>query len=147
MKTENSSPKTEIQVLECSVELSAKLIETGVNFPNDKQGRTLHNKFRVSMRSKFGRASFLFYDSQANLSKSKLDADGLQGAFECFLSDSCAGNDTFESFCSEFGYDIDSRNAERIYRACVASFKKFAKLLPDVDIYDFTNEFNEIVNG
>ena len=139
--------KTEIQVLECSVKLSAKLIDSGVNFPNINTMKTLHNKFRVTICTNFGRASFLFYDSQANLSKFELSADGLQGAFECFLSDSCAGNDTYQNFCSEFGYEFYSMNAKRIYKACASSSVKFSRLFPSMDIYDFTNEFNEIVNG
>jgi len=38
----------------------------------------------------------------------------------CLLSDARAGfeHNDFESFASEFGYDADSRKAERIYIAC-----------------------------
>lgn len=32
--------------------------------------------------------------------------------------------ETFEDFCSEFGYDTDSRKAERVYFACQKQYKK-----------------------
>lgn len=41
----------------------------------------------------------------------------------------CIGGDvhcpeTFEEFCGEYGYDSDSRKAERTFRACLAFAKK-----------------------
>lgn len=47
-------------------------------------------------------------------------APTLSQVVSCLLSDarSADENSTFESFCSEFGYDDNSRTAERVYRAC-----------------------------
>jgi hypothetical protein len=36
---------------------------------------------------------------------------------------------SFEEFCSEFGYDSDSRKAERTYNACVKMAPKVRKFL------------------
>jgi hypothetical protein len=47
-------------------------------------------------------------------------APTISQVLSCLLSDARAANEhsTFESFCSEFGYDEDSWTAERVYRAC-----------------------------
>ena len=39
---------------------------------------------------------------------------------------------TFENFCSEFGYDQDSRTAERIYKAVLKEFAGVERLFPDI---------------
>lgn len=128
------------------VKLSAKLVDKGVSFPNDKTSKTLHNKFRVSVTTERGRASFVFFDSMIayQQGKTELSDSDLLDALGCFLMDSCAGADSFEGFCAEFGYDTDSRNAERIYKACVNSRIKAERLF--ANIYDTANELNELTN-
>ena len=39
--------------------------------------------------------------------------------------------ETFEDFCSEFGYDEDSRSAEQIYLACVKEYKQLTRIFTD----------------
>jgi hypothetical protein len=39
---------------------------------------------------------------------------------------------TFADFCGEFGYDEDSRNAERIYKAVCKEFTAVERLFSDV---------------
>jgi hypothetical protein len=41
---------------------------------------------------------------------------------------------TFENFCSEFGYDEDSRKAEKIYKAVVNEWQNIAMLFTDSEI-------------
>lgn len=41
---------------------------------------------------------------------------------------------TFEDFCSEFGYDTDSRNAERTYKAVVKEWEAVNRLFTDEEI-------------
>ena len=56
---------------------------------------------------------------------------------DCLLSDASAGEMTFEEFCSEFGYDTDSRKAEATYRACVRSRAGVLRLLgPDFETFN-----------
>ena len=38
---------------------------------------------------------------------------------------------TFEDFCSEFGYDEDSRTAERIYIAVVKEYKELSRIFTE----------------
>ena len=41
---------------------------------------------------------------------------------------------TFENFCSEFGYDTDSRTAEKIYKAVCKEYDNVCKLWTDQEI-------------
>lgn len=122
--------------------ISARLIKSGVEFPNSKDGG-LHNRFDVSViNTESGdKTSFDFYGSthDYNNAITEIKGEDLLQAFECFVSDSIAGLESFEDFCDNFGYDNDSRAAERIYKECVKSSNK-AKLVIDSDLYDFANE-------
>jgi hypothetical protein len=53
------------------------------------------------------------------------------GVLDCLLSDASAGEQTFEEFCSDFGYDSDSRKAEATYRACAAMAPRLRRFLGD----------------
>lgn len=48
---------------------------------------------------------------------------------ECLLSDARSGVETFEEWCSELGMNQDSRQAERVHKACVAMHKKLQRFL------------------
>ena len=53
----------------------------------------------------------------------------------CLADDSsCADDHSFEDFCSEMGYDTDSRTAERTYKACQHTAKRLLNFL-GADIY------------
>lgn len=61
----------------------------------------------------------------------------------CLLSDASAGDGgDFESFCSEFGYDTDSRAAERCYNACRDCSSAMRAMLGD-DFEAFQRAANE----
>ena len=70
----------------------------------------------------------------------------LLNAFYCFVSDALSGLYSFEEFCGEFGYDTDSRRAEKIYKACRRAFDKFQRVsgYSESTMYDFINELSEI---
>jgi hypothetical protein len=44
--------------------------------------------------------------------------------------------ETFEDFCSEFGYDEDSRNAERVYEAVKDEYHNVAMLWSETEMED-----------
>ena len=56
----------------------------------------------------------------------------------CLLNDALCGQDTFEDFCCNYGYDTDSRKALKLYLSCQTAEKDLRKLLG----YDF-NYFME----
>lgn len=47
----------------------------------------------------------------------------------CLISDASSADNTFEDWCADFGYDSDSRKAERTYKACQRIAVKLNKLL------------------
>ena len=67
----------------------------------------------------------------------------LLNAFYCFLSDAASGNQSFNEFCREFGYDEDSIKARETWKACQQSLEKAERIL-NTDLYDFLNELAEI---
>jgi hypothetical protein len=80
------------------------------------------------------------FEFWASISNPKLKTEyDILNAFHCFVSDTIAGSYTFEEFCSEFGYNSDSRQAEKIYRKCKKQLEKLKKIY-DGDIYELENE-------
>ena len=53
----------------------------------------------------------------------------LKGVMECLFLDAESSSENFEDFCSNFGYDTDSRKAERIYNACKRIKENLKRLL------------------
>lgn len=140
--------RTTITVQDVEFAVSAKLVATGVPFPDDdmKQGEKhlYHNKFRIYLKTALGRTSFDFYGSHADWEAKikEMPVDDLKHALYCFVSDACSGMNSFEDFCKEFGYDEDSRRAERIHKACERSLAKFQRIC-EADIYEVVNALND----
>lgn len=67
----------------------------------------------------------------------------LGNAFYCFVEDAIAGMQTFGDFCADFGYDTDSRKAERTWKACKRSAEKLQWIYSG-DLYDLANELGEL---
>lgn len=91
---------------------------------------------------------FTLWDSLQNTKNGVvLDSNELLAAFYFFVSDAITGMSSFSDFCSEFGYDEDSRSAERTHKACERALLKFVRVsgfLYDDEIIDFANELQEI---
>lgn len=70
----------------------------------------------------------------------------LLNAFYCFVSDAVSGLDSFYDFCRNFGYDEDSRSAEKTWKACKKSLEKLERVseFSTDEIYDLVNELSEI---
>jgi len=122
----------------------AVLKQTGVKFPNAKEDdKTKHNKFLVTVNHDDINISFDYYSSHMDYTSGKnyMDDSDLTTAFYHFLSDAQAGSESFNDFCSNFGYDEDSRTAYKIYEACEGATTKVALL--SLDVYDALNEFQE----
>ncbi len=87
------------------------------------------------------KTSFDFWASIANpVLETEYD---IINAFYCFLSDACSGSETFRDFCGDFGYDEDSRTAERVWKACKRAAAKFERIAPGVDLYDLINSMED----
>ena len=103
-----------------------------------------HNKVTIKNLENGKRTSFDFWGSVRNPS---LESDyDLLNAFCCFVSDALSGLYSFDEFCGEFGYDTDSRKAEKIYKACKRAYAKFERVsgFSESGLYDFINELSEV---
>lgn len=77
--------------------------------------------------------SFDFWNSYRDSGEGKTPT--VYDVLSCISGDVyCA--DTFEDFCSEFGYDIDSRKAEQTYRRCKILASKLSRFFTDIEIRD-----------
>ena len=128
--------------------VTAKLKAEGVQFPFDTKGSYRHNKFSVSVKntSTGKRISFDFYGSENDYINGivELSEGDLKQAFYCLISDSLSAVNDFEEFCSEFGYDEDSRTAERVYKGCQKQYDKAMRLVEaESELYDLINELND----
>jgi len=55
-------------------------------------------------------------------------------AFEvmyCLVSDASYADYSYEEWAESIGYDVDSREAEKTYKACIAQTKRFKKFMLD----------------
>ena len=103
-----------------------------------------HNKVTIKNLENGKRTSFDFWGSIKNPS---LESDyDLLNAFYCFVSDALSGLYSFDEFCGEFGYDTDSRKAEKIYKASKRAYAKFERVsgFSESGLYDFINELSEV---
>lgn len=105
----------------------------GRYFPNDKDER-----FIFKMRLTRGRKSYTFTFGQSIANGSQEPT--LYDVLSCLQKYDCG---TFENFCDEYGYDTDSRSAERIYKGCVKEYNAVARLFGDSgECYDELCEIN-----
>lgn len=88
---------------------------------------------------------FSYWGSQVDYDakKSELDADDLENALECFVSDAIAGDMDIDEFASEFGYEKVSE-CITARKACIATRNKLAKLgIEGDDLYNISNALHE----
>lgn len=85
--------------------------------------------FNYSATLKMGRKRFTLPFSTG---KGWTRAPDASDILECLQSDYYVKDMDFEDFCSEFGYDLDSRKAEKTWRACGNQSVKLDKFLGDL---------------
>lgn len=110
-------------------------------------GTEKHNKVSVVNLKTRKRMSFDFWGSVVEPNQES--ANGAIGAIACYASDALSYDNarSFEDFCSEFGYDTDSRNAEKIYKACGKAHEKMSRVVGDnyTFLIDYENDgFKEL---
>lgn len=91
-------------------------------FPDDKECRDI---YLVKLRRNGKSYSFKFGQPIANTGSEPSAYDVLA----CITKNDPG---TFENFCGEYGYDIDSRKAEKIYKAVCKEYKSIDRLFNDV---------------
>lgn len=98
----------------------------GAKLPYDQQDdwQRQANGYRCTLRYKRRSYAFDFWMGSAHT-----EEPTAEGCLDCLLSDAQAGDESFEYFCDEFGYDSDSRKAEKTWKACQQTTKGMKRLL------------------
>ncbi len=82
--------------------------------------------YRCTLKYQGRQYSFDFFMGQAHT-----DEPTAAGTLDCLLSDAQGGEMDFSEFCREFGYDKDSRRAEKIHKACQKTTEGIKRLFGD----------------
>jgi len=100
----------------------------GAKLDHDRQSdwQRQANGYRCTLRYQGRRYSFDFWQGVGIASDPTA-----QVCLECLLSDAQAGEQSFEEFCGEFGYDPDSRKAEATWKAWRKTAAGMRRLLGD----------------
>lgn len=99
----------------------------------EKSNPDMPNNWRVKLTMHNQSFSCDFYGGSAVTKVSAADV------ISSLCSDARAGEQTFEEFCSEFGYDTDSRKARNTWKACKYTSARFRAFLG--------NFFDEFANA
>lgn len=102
------------------VKFSAKLIDHDFYFPGDRETRDI---YRITLSRGKMRRSFKFGQSVVN-SNGKIPPTSYD-VLACLQKYDVG---SFEDFCGDFGYDTDSRTAERTYKAVLREYKMVCDL-------------------
>ena len=124
------------------INISSEYLGNKASQWSDKNNQNYNNHVVKVIHNKKS-FSFEFWGSMMNPEISN-DQENVF-AFYCALSDGISSRDSFENFCGEFGYDEDSRTAERIYKACEKTLKKVERVF-SCDLYDLINEIADTYN-
>ena len=124
------------------ITINSECLGNKVSQWSDKDNQNYHNH---SVKVTHNKKSFSF-DFWGSIMNPEIANDQENiFAFYCALSDALSAKDSLEGFCSEFGYDSDSRTAERTYKACEKTLKKVERVF-DCDLYDLINEIADTYN-
>ena len=99
--------KTKFKFKDAETELATSYKDFGYYFEGDTDQRAI---FNVTMKRATGSYTFTFGQSVANGRNEPTNYDIL-ACLEVYCPD------TFEGFCSEYGYDTDSRSALNVFEA------------------------------
>ena len=127
--------------------ISYKKIGVVNGFPNDKSDSSPHYHFKFFVKDVDDAVEFDFYGSSADYNNGKvsLNEEEVLWAFRCFIDDAIMGLSSFEDFCAELGYDVDSLSAYRTHQLCIESLKKTESLGIDEDgLYEIISELVEM---
>jgi hypothetical protein len=114
------------------ITFSFKLSNTKV--PSWKDDSRPVNHFIATFKKAGKRMSFDYFDSINNYLKGVTELRAYDALTCCSSELHCP--DTFEDFCSEFGYDEDSRKDEKTFRALKKFSDKLQKFFDTEELRD-----------
>ena len=120
--------RTEITALCAELAIGFKLVSLGLQGPTENWDQA-HNAYKVTISRGRKRATIDFRTGTGW----KVDPD-LADVLSCMVSDASAGEASFDDFCSDFGYDSDSRKAHATWKACRKMSERLSRLLDSAEI-------------
>lgn len=123
------------------VKMSSRLVDGDYQFSEDESRYNHHYRFMVRI-SYDGKCRYFSYWTSYNDWRDESD---YKNALNCILSDSYAAQNTFEDFCSEFGYSTDSIKALGTYKDCKYYSQKMESLFSGLDLLSIQNELEEMM--
>jgi hypothetical protein len=135
-----------------SIKMTTKFIEYGLFFVDDKESRDI---FKVSFsrlipgvrtRTKDGGYTYNYKTTKfsirfgQSLNDSTGNGDNKPTAYDVLACITKYEPGDFEQFCGDFGYDMDSRKGEKIYKAVCKEWQKVSSFFTEAEI----NELQEI---
>ncbi len=109
---------------ETETTFKVKFLKNGLYFQDDKEPRDI---YKITLKRGDKKITFKFGQSIANQGQ-KLTA------YEVLACLTKSNPETFEDFCDSFGYDKDSRKAEKTYTAVVKEWEKVSFLFSSEEI-------------
>lgn len=98
----------------------------GEHFADDKQNRDIY-KITISK----GRRSYTFKFGQSLAKSGTGEAPTAYDVLACLQKYDVG---SFEDFCWEFGYNVDSRQAEKTYKAVCKEYEKLCTIFSDEEM-------------
>lgn len=107
-----------------NTKFKAKYFDYAYYFPQDKEQREI---YKITLKTPKGSYTFKFGQSIASQGEEPTPYDVL-----ACLTKYDVGS--FEEFCSEFGYDTDSRAADRTFKAVVKEWENISRIYTEEQI-------------
>jgi len=111
-----------------NVKFKTKFVKYDFYFDDDKERRDI---FRVTFQRGKKRFSLNFGQS---LNESTRTGDNPPTCYDVLSCITKYDLGSFENFCNEFGYDTDSRKAEKTYKAVVKEYEKVCNFFSEQEI-------------
>lgn len=108
--------------------IKAEYMETGKHFDDDKEVRDIY-----SITITRGKRAYTFRFGQS-LRETTGHGGNAPSAYDVLSCTQKYHPGTFEDFCAELGYDVDSRKAEKVYNAAVNEYTQLSRLFTDKEL-------------
>lgn len=113
---------------EMDITMKCEFIKNGLHFADDKETRDIYKITLIHNKRQY---SFKFGQSIKNSGAGKRKSPTLYDVIGCIQKYDVG---SFADFCSEFGYDEDSKKAEKIYNAVCDEYMNVSRLFNDSEI-------------
>ena len=114
-------------IAEHGIRMTCEYADRNPNMSTDGDWHLSASHWKCTFRNKAGRRMTCYFSQgSAHVGEPKLSS-----VLDCLASDA-AGIDNargFEDWVSEYGYDTDSRKAERTYKVCEAQYAKLRQFM------------------